>query len=49
MKPKWEGKKGGGSATKRWKETEWKETEWHKDKIIKETEEQERQNDIKTK
>ena len=22
MKPKWEGKKGEGSATKRWKETE---------------------------
>ena len=33
------GKKGGGgSATKRWKETEWQETEWHKDKVIKETE-----------
>ena len=41
MKPKWEGKKGGGSATKRWKETEWKETEWHKDKIIGKTEWQE--------
>ena len=38
MKPKWEGKKGKGSATKTWKETEWQETEWHKDKIIGKTE-----------
>ena len=33
MKPKRKRKKGKGSATKRWKETEWQETEWHKDKI----------------
>ena len=38
MKPKWEGKKGRGSATKTWKETEWQETEWHKDKIRGKTE-----------
>ena len=38
MKPKWEGKKKRGSATKRWKETEWQETEWHKDKIRGKTE-----------
>ena len=49
MKPKWEGKKGRGSATKTWKETEWhkdkiigktewQKTEWDKDIVIKETE-----------
>ena len=40
MKPKWEGKKGRGSATKRWKrdritkkDRAIRETEWHKDKV----------------
>ena len=38
MKPKWKGKKGRGSATKRWKETEWQDTEWYKDKVRRKTE-----------
>ena len=44
MKPKWEGKKGGGSATKTWKETEWQETEWHKDKITEKKNEKRQSN-----
>ena len=44
MRPKWEGKKGKGSATKRWKETKWHKdkirgkTEWHKDKVTRKRE-----------